>query len=246
MKPSTIPKPVKPAATVKKPLPTLKGRADVPAMYTANVIKLTGEVTVFECTKREFSIFAELTADVVTRGQGQLLLTQPDPATPIAILRRNAGVKITGRNVAITSAQVPQAIFGNLEVLDSEDAIVCVITPYTHAPILAKSISALVDPPRVRYGTLYERVRLNDYWTELEIMSEPFVNNETFGYCPVIHVKTRVGENKYLQVSPRSIRDILESMRSSGAGLIGIKFRIRKKSTEQQSGFEGYRIAQFS
>jgi hypothetical protein len=230
----------------RHPTPKLRGYANIPALFSTEIIKLNGGTAVFECKKREFTVFAELNEEAMTRGQGQLPLTKAESPAPIVILQTTDGLEIIDGEVEIRSAQIPRAIFGRVNELKDNDVIVCVVTPYDDLPFLAKSISAVVDPVRVRYGTLYERVKLNDYWTELEVMSEPFVNNESFGYCPVIHVRTRTGENKYLQVSPRSIRDILESMRSSGTGLIGIKLRIRKKTAAQESGFEGYRIAKFS
>ena len=77
-------------------------------------------------------------------------------------------------------------------------------------------------------------------------MSEPFVNNESFGYCPVMHVRTRTGQDRYIQVGARSIRDVLENLRSGDASLTGIKFSIRKKNTDRMSGFEGFRIREFT
>ena len=229
-----------------KPSPPLRGTVGLPPLFSKRVKQLGEGVTVFECLKREFVTFAELAGHSPTAGQSSLALNQSVHQTPVAVFRATSGIHSTNESIEIRSAQIPDVVFGVTDELGDEDRIICVVTPSNAVPFFSKNITAAVDPVRVRFGTLYERVKLTDFWTELELMSEPFVNNESFGYCAVIQVRTRTGDNKYLQVSPRSIRDILESMRVAETGLIGVKIRIRKKSSAQESGFEGYRISAFS
>lgn len=229
--------------TKNKPI---KGRASIPAVFSCPVAWYDDQIAYFACFKEHLDLIADLSGCRLPRGQKQFELERASLGIPLVILQNSARMTISKSQIAFRGAEAPLLIFGAIDNLASQDVVFCVVINSSTVSAVSKELSIGVAERIVRYGTLFEKVQLNTYWTELEILSEPFVTNESWGYCPIIHVKTRLGESKYLSVQPRSIRDLLESFRSSDSGIIGIKIRIRKKSTAQESGFEGYQIQAFS
>lgn len=229
--------------TIKKPI---RGRASIPTTFQCPVTWYANKVAYFACYKQQLDLIADLSGCHFPQKQQQLSRDSKGTELPIVVLQQSARMTITEDEISFRGAEVPLVIFGSLEALSAEDEVFCVVTKSASASAVSKDMSVGSTEKITRYGTLYERVQLNTYWTELEIISEPFVNNESWGYCPIVHVKTRLGDSKYLSAQPRSIRDLLESLRGSTSGLIGMKIRIRKKSSAQESGFEGFRIQEFS
>lgn len=222
------------------------GRANIPPVYTSDVTWFEDDIAYWVCYKHELAAFIDISNCKQTKGQKNLQFEKESVGTPIILLRPSVRIKITSRHVSFRAAEVPLVIFGGLEELADDALVFCIVTKNSDISAISKDQVLGTAESIVKYGTMYERLQLSTYWTELEVLSEPFVTNESWGYCPVVHVRTRLGESKYLQVSPRSIRDLLEGFRRSDSGLVGIKIRVRKKTAAQESGFEGYRITDFS
>jgi len=224
----------------------IRGRASIPPVLKCLVTCYEDQVAYFVCFKHQLDLIVDLSSCLLPRGQKQLSFEAKTPRMPIVVLHQSARMTITEDEISFRGAEVPMMIFGSLDDLSPEDEVFCIVTENSNVSAVSKDLGVAAAEKIVRYGTLYPRVHPNTYWTELEILSEPFVTNESWGYCPIVHVKTRNGESKYLSVQPRSIRDMLEGFRASDVGLVGIKIRIRKKTSAQESGFEGYRIQDFS
>jgi len=227
----------------KKPI---IGRTDIPLVYRAEVTWFESDIAYWACFKTEIQAFVDMANCRRSKGQTHLDFVKGAAGVPIVVMRPSVRVTLTKKEVMFRASEVPLVIFGSIDDLPDNALVLCIVTRNFDISAFSKEQSIGVAESVVKYGTMYERLQLNTYWTELEVLSEPFVTNESWGYCPVVHVRTRLGESKYLQVSARSIRDLLESFRRSDSGLVGIKIRLKKKTAAQESGFEGYRIADFS
>ncbi len=225
---------------------TIRGRANIPIVFKCPVTWYEDQIAYFVCLKQQLDLISDFSGCHLPRGQKQLTFEAKKIGMPIVVIQQSARMTITESEISFRGAETPLVIFGTLDDLSPDDEAFCVVTKNSNISAISKSLSVGSSEKIVRFGTLYQRVQLNTYWTELEIVSEPFVTNESWGYCPIVHVKTRVGDSKYLSVQPRSIRDLLEGFRSSDSGLVGMKIRIRKKTASQESGFEGFRIQEFS
>jgi hypothetical protein len=105
----------------------------------------------------------------------------------------------------------------------------------------------------VKFGTSLPRLTLDTRWIEFAVVSEPFVIKEsvgyTTGYVPAVEVKVQNGALFYLSLHAKSVCEIIEAARTSVENgpetIVGNLYRIRKKSDEKMSGFEGFRIPAF-
>jgi len=227
----------------KKPI---VGRTDIPLVYRAEVTWFESDIAYWASYKSEIQAFVDMANCRRSKGRTHLEFEKGATGVPIVVMRPSARITLTKKDVTFRAAEVPLVVFGSIDDLPDDASVLCIVTRNFDVSAVSKEQAIGAAEAIVKYGTMYERLQLNTYWTELEVLSEPFVTNESWGYCPIVYVRTRLGESKYLQVSARSIRDLLESIRRSDSGLAGIKIRIRKKTAAQESGFEGYRIADFS
>jgi hypothetical protein len=222
------------------------GRTNIPLVYRAEVTWFESDIAYWACYKTEIQAFVDIANCKRSKGKTHRDSEKGASGIPIVVMRPSVRMTLTKKEVTIRGSEVPLVIFGLIDDLPDNAVVLCIVTRNADISAFSKEQPIGVAESVVKYGTMYERLQLTTYWTELEVLSEPFVTNESWGYCPVVHVRTRLGESKYLQVSARSIRDLLESFRHSDSGLVGMKIRLRKKTAAQASGFEGFRIADFS
>jgi hypothetical protein len=84
-------------------------------------------------------------------------------------------------------------------------------------------------PPALRVGT---------GWIELEVVGEPYVVMTMRGYAPVLKVKAIRNELEYeMYISSKSMSEGLEPLRIQRGQFAGIKFRVRKDSTDQYAKY---------
>jgi hypothetical protein len=105
----------------------------------------------------------------------------------------------------------------------------------------------------VKFGTSLPRLTLDTRWIEFAVVSEPFVIKDSVGYTtayiPAVEVRVQSGALFYLSLHAKSVCEIIEAARTSVDNevgtIVGNLYRIRKKSEEKMSGFEGFRISAF-
>ena len=82
--------------------------------------------------------------------------------------------------------------------------------------------------------------RVNPSWREIEIISEPYVILNSFGYIPA--VKVRVENKKIIQfmyINPKTLAAPLDQLKLKNSNLFtGIKLKIRKESEEKTAKYE--------
>lgn len=243
-----MPKPSNQSPNTGKAAPQFRGNLKLSPLFSGAITETASFYSSFHCSPQEALVFADLsTYKAATTAHPP---NQKDAAaSPSAVklfFEHGEHIKHKAKQIQFWKAQTPFLIIGAMPAPNSVGKCICVCLTEPELVLLPTPELFLTHQPRIKYGTLYDRSPITANTTEFEIMSEPFVNNESWGYCPVIHVRTRTGQDRYIQVGARSIRDVLENLRSGDAGLTGIKFSIRKKDTAQTSGFEGFRIQEFT
>lgn len=82
--------------------------------------------------------------------------------------------------------------------------------------------------------------RVNPSWREIEIISEPYVILNSFGYIPAVNV--RVKDKKvpqFMYINPKSLAAPLDQFKIQNKNLFtGIKLKIRKESEEKTAKYE--------
>lgn len=227
--------------------PKLRGNLTLLPLFSGAITETSTFYSSFHCSPQDALTFSDL--GTYDKGTTAIKADHKDAASPRPVklfFEHGEHIKHKAKQIQFWKAQTPFLIIGAVPAPNSVGKCICVCLTEPELVLLPTPELFLTHQPRIKYGTLYDRSRITANTTEFEIMSEPFVNNESWGYCPVIHVRTRTGQDRYIQVGARSIRDVLENLRSGDAGLTGIKFSIRKKDTAQTSGFEGFRIQQFT
>jgi hypothetical protein len=92
---------------------------------------------------------------------------------------------------------------------------------------------------RERVGTDTPRLRVGEPWTDVLVLSEPFVIPTVRGYAPAILVRRRsVTYKEHLLVGARSIAIPLEELRLSTGSLVGQSLSIRKTAGHQSAPYE--------
>src|SRR5436190_10002071 len=83
-------------------------------------------------------------------------------------------------------------------------------------------------------------IRVGTGWIELTTLGEPRVVATARGYAPVLEVVVNKGGLRYkLYISAKSIAEALEPLRRKNSGrFAGLRFAIRKASTEQMAPYE--------
>ena len=82
--------------------------------------------------------------------------------------------------------------------------------------------------------------RVNPSWREIEIISEPYVILNSFGYIPAVKV---IVENKkiaqFMYINPKSLAVPLDQFKiQNNNAFTGIKLKIRKESEEKTAKYE--------
>lgn len=82
--------------------------------------------------------------------------------------------------------------------------------------------------------------RVNPSWREIEIISEPYVILNSFGYIPA--VKVRVESKKiaqFMYINPKTLAAPLDQLKIKNSNsFTGIKLKIRKESEEKTAKYE--------
>lgn len=95
-----------------------------------------------------------------------------------------------------------------------------------------------VDPAALTY------LRVGTEWTEVEVLTDPFVVYRRERYLPAILVEQLDSEERYLLfVAAVSIAKCLESMREERGALIGLRIRVRKNSDDKFAAYEVEELA---
>ena len=82
--------------------------------------------------------------------------------------------------------------------------------------------------------------RVSPAWREVEIISEPYVILNSFGYIPAVMVKV---ENKnieqFMYINPKTLAEPLDKLKIQNNNIFtGIKLKIRKASEERTAKYE--------
>ena len=74
------------------------------------------------------------------------------------------------------------------------------------------------------------RLKVGTEWTEIQLLTDPFVVYRNSKYLPAVLVEEISTENKcILFVSAISLSEFLEPLRETHGALVGLNIRIRKK-----------------
>ena len=82
--------------------------------------------------------------------------------------------------------------------------------------------------------------RVNPSWRQIEIISEPYVILNSFGYIPAVEVKVENKNiNQFMYINPKTLAEPLDKLRiQNNNNFIGIKLKIRKASEERTAKYE--------
>lgn len=82
--------------------------------------------------------------------------------------------------------------------------------------------------------------RVNPSWRQIEIISEPYVILNSFGYIPAVEVKVENKNiNQFMYINPKTLAEPLDKLRiQNNNKFIGIKLKIRKASEERTAKYE--------
>ncbi len=87
-------------------------------------------------------------------------------------------------------------------------------------------------------------LRVGTEWTEIQILTDPFVIYRKDKYLPVILVEELGSELKHLLfTSAASLAQCLEPIRANRGNLVGVNIRVRKKGEERFSTYEVEELA---
>jgi len=243
-----MPKSSKQSPNKGKGTPKLRGQIQLTALFSGRITETTNFYSSFHCSLQDALAFSDLSTykPAITAHPAEHENAAASLSPVKLFFRHEAHIQHAAKQIHFWKAQTPFLIIGAVPTPNLVGKCTCVCMSEPGHVLLPEPKIPRANDPRIKYGTLYLRAEITTNTTEFEIMSEPFVNNESFGYCPVMHVRTRTGQDRYIQVGARSIRNVLENLRSGDASLTGIKFSIRKKNTDRMSGFEGFRIREFT
>ncbi len=89
------------------------------------------------------------------------------------------------------------------------------------------------------------QLRISTNWSEIQILTDPFVIKSALGYGPVILVEELSTERKYIMyVSAKSLSNCLEPLRERRGALVGLNIRVRKTGDERISPYEAEELAE--
>ena len=82
--------------------------------------------------------------------------------------------------------------------------------------------------------------RVNPSWRQIEIISEPYVILNSFGYIPAVEVKVENKNiNQFMYINTKTLAEPLDKLRiQNNNNFIGIKLKIRKASEERTAKYE--------
>jgi len=90
-----------------------------------------------------------------------------------------------------------------------------------------------------KVGTDAPRLTIDENWSEVRIISDPFVIKTGMGYTAAINVlEIKSNAIHHIIVGAKSIGNELEAVRIKNGSLVGVALKIRKQSTEQKSLYE--------
>jgi len=96
-----------------------------------------------------------------------------------------------------------------------------------------------VDP------SILTHLRLGTDWTEIQILSDPFVVCRRDRYIPAVLVEEmNTEEKRLLFVSAGSLGQCLEPIRARRGALVGLNVRLRKKGDDRFSTYEVEELAE--
>lgn len=96
-----------------------------------------------------------------------------------------------------------------------------------------------VDPSSLAH------LRVGTEWTEVQLLSDPFVIYRNNRYLPVILAEELGTERKRLLfVAASSLAECLEAIRMERGALVGLNVRIRKKGEDKFSPYELEELAE--
>lgn len=96
-----------------------------------------------------------------------------------------------------------------------------------------------INPEDVSY------CRVSTDWTDIQILTDPFVIYTKRGYSPVLLVEELNTEEKCLLfVSAKSLSEFLEKLRKERGALVGVNVRVRKRGEEKFSTYEVEELAE--
>lgn len=95
-----------------------------------------------------------------------------------------------------------------------------------------------VDPASLSH------LRIGTDWSEIEILTDPFVVYRRDRYLPAILVEQLDSDDRYLVfVAATSLGKCLESIREERGALVGLRIRMRKKGDDQFAKYEVEELA---
>jgi len=104
---------------------------------------------------------------------------------------------------------------------------------------LMKDALSGVDPSSLPY------LRVGTEWTEIQVLTDPFVIYRRDKYLPVILVEELSTEvRRLLFVAAVSLAQCLEPIRARRGALVGLNIRIRKKGEDKFSPYEVEELAE--
>jgi len=90
-----------------------------------------------------------------------------------------------------------------------------------------------------KVGTDAPRLTIDEFWKDINIVSDPFVIKTGMGYTAAINViEMKSNTIHHIIVGAKSLGSELESIRSKFGSLAGVSIRIRKQSVDQRSPYE--------
>ncbi len=90
-----------------------------------------------------------------------------------------------------------------------------------------------------KVGTDAPRLTINEFWREIEIVSDPFVIKTSIGYTAAINViELKTNSIYHIIIGAKSVSNELEIIRNKFGSLANIKMKIRKQSSDPKSIYE--------
>lgn len=121
--------------------------------------------------------------------------------------------------------------------------VVLGLSPEKELRLRQKSLRA--EPPPVQSKLVIERVetatprlRIEDFWVEIEIRSNPFVVCTNRGYAPALLVRRDcAATDEHILIGAQSLTQPLELLRTRNHSLKGLRVRIRKESLDRTAQY---------
>lgn len=90
-----------------------------------------------------------------------------------------------------------------------------------------------------KVGTEAPRLIIDDKWSQVKIISDPFVVKTSRGYVPAINVIDKKNNlTNHIIIGAKSITDKLEPLREKLGTLVDLEIKIKKQSSDPQSLYE--------